>query len=211
MTAPVREDIAALLRAGVPYSKIRTQLHVSNDTIITTRKAIGMAPGGTTFPDGRPKTDDERRADITRRHTRAATMLRAGASYREIRAELGISPGTISNIRRTLDIPSPRTPRPVRTPAEALALYSTPHADGHTHWTGPRTGGGNPQLWADGRSYSPLRIAFHLHHGREPQGRVRTDCDDPKCITGAHLADRRLREANHRADTAFEQIFGSPS
>lgn len=42
MTHPKHDAVAALLRAGTPYSQIRTQLHVGNPTIIRVRKAIGM-------------------------------------------------------------------------------------------------------------------------------------------------------------------------
>lgn len=132
-------------------------------------------------------------------------MIRDGASYSQIRAALGLSPPTISSIRRALDIP--RRAQRARTPAEALALYSQPATDGHTHWTGPHSGCGVPQLWADGRSYRTLRVAFHLHHHRHPDGPVRRACDDPHCITGAHLTDRTIRATHHRADQAYERIF----
>lgn len=204
MTHPKRDQVAALLRAGTPYRQIRAQLHVGNPTIIATREAIGMPPGRR---GGRPKTDEQRRTDMLQRHPRAIAMIRDGASYSQIRAALGLSAPTISSIRRALDIP--RRPERARNPAEALALYSQPHTDGHTHWTGSHSGCGVPQLWADGRAYRTLRVAFNLHHGRDPEGPVRRGCDDPQCITGAHLTDRRIRQANHRADQAYERLFGT--
>ncbi len=202
----IREDIAALLRAGVPYSTIRTQLGVGNSTIIRVRNAIGMPPGR----PGTPQTDEQRHAATLKRHPKAAAMLRNGATYTQVHDTLGLSRPTIRSIRVALNIPVPANATPARTPADAFALYARPHTDGHTHWTGPHTGT-TPQLWADGRVYSALRIAFRLHHDREPDGPIRrggNNCDDPHCINGAHLTDRRIREANHRADQAFEQIFG---
>lgn len=206
MTA-VRADVAALLRAGVPYRQIRAQLRVGNPTIIATRKAIGMPPGR---PGGHPMTDEERRTATLQRHPEAAAMLRAGATYRQIRAALGISPPTISKIRRDLDIPVREPHRPARTTAQALAIHAQPHTDGHTHWTGPHTSR-MPQLWAEGRCHSVLRVAFQLHHNRQPVGPVRRDCNDPDCITGAHLTDHTIRQANHRADAAYDAIFGGAS
>lgn len=199
----IRADVAELLRANVPYRQIRARLGVGNMTITATRKALGMPPG---TPGGRPLAPTERATATERRHPQAAAMLRSGATYSQIQAALGISRPTIRRIRRTLNIPVPERPT-ARTTTEALAHHSTPAGDGHTHWDGPHTAS-TPQLWAEGRAFSTLRIAFHAHHGREPQGPVRRNCQDPDCITGAHLTDRRLRQANTRADQAYDAIFG---
>lgn len=206
MTHPLTDQITALLRAGTPCSQIRAQLGVGQSTITATRKAIGMPPG---TPGGRAKTEEQRHADCIRRHPRAVAMIQAGASYRQIKAELGITSPIISNIRRALGIPRREHPHPYRTTAQALALHARPHTDHHTHWTGTHNSHGMPQLWAEGNCHSVLRIAFRLHHDREPQGPVRRGCTDPQCITGAHLTDRTIRAAHHRADHAFERIFGT--
>ncbi|WP_208630315.1 hypothetical protein, partial [Amycolatopsis kentuckyensis] len=80
---------------------------------------------------------------------------------------------------------------------------------GHTHWTGPIDAVGKPILWNRHRALNGRHIAFRLHHGRDPEGRVTVACDEPRCIAGAHLADSTIRAAHHRADKVFERIFGS--
>lgn len=206
MTHPLTEQIAAMLREGATYAAIRERHGVGHATIAKTRNTFGIPtpPGRTGRRKGAADTD-----------ARIAAMLRAGATYAAIREQLGVCGQRINGIRVRESIPLPdnrpgRRPYGVRTPEQTLTHYSQPTPDGHTHWTGP-TSEGKPKLWHGPRALNPLRLAFRLHHGREPQGHVRPSCVDPHCITGAHLADRRLREANHRADRAFERIFGNPS
>ncbi|MFJ1664829.1 Trp family transcriptional regulator [Streptomyces bottropensis] len=194
--------VARMLRAGATYRQINEQLGASPATVIRIRRELQIP-----VPDGRPGSHN-RRDDI---HDQVAGMLRAGATYSQIRNTLRVSSRVIAAARRTHSIKLAPGRQRDRTPADTLALYSAPTGDGHTHWTGPWAGR-KPQLWHTGRAHSALRIAFRLHHGREPQGRVtrgNQGCEDPQCITGAHLADDRIRAARHRADQAFEQIFGS--
>jgi uncharacterized protein YerC len=207
LTHPLTEQIAAMLRAGATYRAIRAELGVGQATIAKTRAALGIPT-----PPGRTR----RRKGAADADARIAAMLRAGATYRAIRAELGVCGQRITRVRVSERIPLPdarpgRRPYGVRTPEQTLAHYSQPTPDGHTHWTGP-TDGTKPKLWHGPNALNPLRVAFRLHHGREPQGHVRpgaNGCDDPACITGAHLTDRTIREANQRADKAFERIFGT--
>ena len=195
----IRDQVADMLRAGATYRDIEAKLKVSSSTITGARREydIPMPPGRGTNKRI-PETD-----------TQIADMLRNGATSRDVAARLRVSPSRIADVRRTHNIPIPDThsgPYTVRTPAQTLAHYSVPAADGHTHWKGP--GGNRPQIWHHSRSLSGLRVAFQAHHGREPVGRVTRGCHDPACITGAHLTDHTIRQANHRADQAFEHIFG---
>ncbi|MFM9473974.1 hypothetical protein [Streptomyces scabiei] len=205
MTARPREDVAAMLRAGATYRQIIARLGVRQATIAATRKAysIPLPPGRT----GRHR-DTPGAADVD---AAIATMLRAGATYTEVREQLHVSAQRISGVRLEQKIPVPAGRCPghngPRTPEQTLAQYSRPAADGHTTWTGPTDGAGKPTIWNRHKALSGWRIAFLAHHGREPDGRVTVACDHPRCINGAHLTDRRLREANRRADKAFEQIF----
>ncbi|HKX69900.1 MAG TPA: hypothetical protein VJM75_01675 [Acidimicrobiales bacterium] len=86
---------------------------------------------------------------------------------------------------------------------QAFTRHSNPNTDGHTDWTGPTDGRGNPNVWAQGKRRNGLHMAFRLHHHREPQGRVRRTCTHPGCIT-----DHTIRQAHRRADTAYDAIFG---
>lgn len=204
------EQIAAMLRAGTPYSHIKRQLHVGHATIHAVREAHGIALTSRAL-DTLP--DDQRRATILNRHPRVAELLHAGATYRQITAETGIGPPTISLVRKTLGIPIPDRRKgfaPTRTIAETLTHYTQPQPDGHAHWTGPRNGT-RPAFWHQGRPHQARRETFRAHHGREPQGRVQVGCTDPACIAGAHLTDDHLR-AEHRAqqhlDAQYTAIFG---
>ncbi|MDX2552588.1 hypothetical protein ACKI1J_42815 [Streptomyces scabiei] len=197
----VHDDVAALLRAGATYRQIFEQLGAGPDIVKRVRRQHAIP-----VPDDRPGSH-RRRTGI---HDQIAAMLHAGGTYPQIKAALHVSSRLIASVRRTYDIPLPPTRQRDRTPAETLTLYSAPTTDGHTHWTGPWAGR-KPQLWHNGRAHSALRVAFQIHHGREPEGRVtrgNQGCTDPQCITGAHLNDDRTRAARHRADQAFEQIFG---
>jgi uncharacterized protein YerC len=200
--------IAAMLTAGATYRQITAQLGVGQATIAKIRNTLGIP-----VPPGRGGRCASRRGDAAQTDARIADMLRAGATYADIRSELHVSALRISGIRQSHNIPLPpgRTPGPtgVRTPEQTLAHYSRPTTDGHTHWTGPTDGAGKPMVWHRHKGISAWRVAFRVHHNREPNGHVRSACDDPECIAGAHLTDSRLREANRRADQAFERIFGS--
>ncbi|MCZ0996375.1 Trp family transcriptional regulator [Streptomyces noursei] len=203
-----REDIAAMLRDGATYRQIIAQLGVGQATIAATRKALSIPcprPHRTQPPQHRRR----RRRHRHRHHAPRRRHLQRNPppAPRQRPAHLQHPPpAQHPRTRRPLPRP-PRTPHPEQT----LAHYSQPAPDGHTTWTGPTDSAGKPTIWNRHKALSAWRIAFHLHHGREPEGRVTVACDQPHCITGAHLTDRRIRQANHRADQAFEQIFGSPS
>lgn len=53
--------------------------------------------------------------------------------------------------------------------------------------------------------------SFRLHHGREPIGNATVGCEVPGCVAGQCIEDQPIRDANRRADKAFEAIFGSPA
>lgn len=66
---------------------------------------------------------------------------------------------------------------------------------GHLHWTGATTGtSGTPVVALGGQVVTAYRLAFVWHHDRQPEGNVRPRCAYPRCVAGAHLADRRIRE-----------------
>jgi hypothetical protein len=82
--------------------------------------------------------------------------------------------------------------------------------DGHVRWRGYTDATSNtPLLFHAGQRIPAPKAAFILHHGRDPVGKPLPTCDMTGCIAGAHLADRPMREANQRADAAYEAIFGA--
>ncbi|MCZ4611595.1 hypothetical protein O3S80_49205 [Streptomyces sp. Lzd4kr] len=201
MTA-VRADIAAMLRAGATNRQIQEQLGISEHALRQARKLLGLAQARRT------------RAELDALEEKAVAMLRAGATLNKIYAELRLGRNRIIELRRLHSIPVPEYQHVSDitrlTIDEAFARHTQPTPTGdHLLWTGPHSGR-KAQLCASGRRYNPRAIAFRKHHGRDPDGRLerRTNCDEPMCIAGAHLTDRRIRHAHTHADQALEQIFG---
>ncbi|WP_141746611.1 hypothetical protein [Streptomyces sp. LUP30] len=67
---------------------------------------------------------------------------------------------------------------------------------GHAHWTGPTASNQSPKVVAGEKPETAYRVAFRLHHGRQPDGPVHPACGIPRCVAGAHLMDAPLRHAN---------------
>lgn len=198
----VRSDVVAMLRAGATMAQIKQQLHVTNYAIRTTRRALNIP-----VPPERAKRS---RAELSALEGQAVTMLRAGASYEEIRHALGFGRNRIAALRKQHRIPVPQRDLQAatrRTVDEAFARYAQLTGDGHILWTGPRSGRG-VDLLASGRKHNARAVAFTKHHGRAPEGWLRRTCDQPGCIAGAHHTDHRIRQAHQHADQAFPLIFG---
>lgn len=140
-----------------------------------------------------------------------AELLRAGATYAEIRQQLGIgSNTTISEVRKALHLPVPHRTRPTRTLQETYDLYAKPYGDGHARWEGPWAGR-MPQIChpgKTGRKESALRVAFRLEYGREPVGQVKATCGEPQCVARRHIEDRPMRA---RTQATYAAIFGADS
>jgi len=185
--AEPREDVAEMLRQGATYREIISELGVSAHVVSATRSAYNIPlPVG----PGRRRSPQERAAN----EKRTIELLQGGATYQQIKDEVGISAPTIIAIRRKAGLPDPGhrgAPEP-RTIAEGLAASVEPYGDGHARWTGPMTGR-MPQLHADGQRFNARHVLFEQHRGRPPVGYVRSDCRDQACVAGAHLTDDLLR------------------
>jgi hypothetical protein len=141
-----------------------------------------------------------------------ASMLHAGHSQAHIVRTLHVAPRTVQLHRLTLGLP-PAKPGP-RAPASFEAAYqalAVPAEGGHARWTGPVSSKGVAVVWIRSTARSAARIAFQLRHGREPVGNVKSTCEMEQCVAGSHLEDRPMREANRRADRAFNAIFREAS
>lgn len=143
------------------------------------------------------------RADI-------AELLRTNISQAEICRRLHCAPITVQRAREALGLPAPRAgcmPGRPRTFEEALRARSRDTDDGHRVWDG-WTNDGAPIVSCGGKTRSAYRVAFVEYWGREPVGRVTAGCRLKGCVRGDHLQDGRIREANRRADAAYERLFG---
>ncbi|TQL21943.1 helix-turn-helix domain-containing protein [Streptomyces sp. SLBN-134] len=139
-------------------------------------------------------------------------LLRADVPHLRIARQLGVSRETVRATHRALGLPvRVRGGRPAHTsPEDAYRAHAEPGTDGHVRWTG-YTDGSLPIVFHSSQHTPAPRIAFRLHHGRAPEGRLTRTCDMPGCVAGGHYADQRIRAANRRADKAFSTIFGSAS
>ncbi|MBP5922143.1 MULTISPECIES: hypothetical protein [Streptomyces] len=189
-----RADVAELLYQGATYDTVMRQLGVSAHVVSATRKAykipLPVGPGYRYSPE-----------DKARLEQRVAVLLLQGATYDEISAEVGLSHPTIRLIRLDWNIPKAVRPKPSRTVAQTLALYTETYGQGHVRWTGPYSGR-MPQLFAEGRSHNARRVAFTAHHGRAPVGYTLSDCREPGCMAGPHLTDEPMRSTRRSLPAA---------
>ena len=138
-------------------------------------------------------------------------LLRAGTPDIRIAKQLHVSPKTVRATRQAIKLPAPKrgSEAAYASLEEAFRAHTEPVDGGHLRWTGyVDSAGGLPVLSYRRRRQAVPRVAFRTHYGREPVGNVLQTCDYEGCIAGAHLADRPMREANQRADAAFDEIFG---
>lgn len=63
---------------------------------------------------------------------------------------------------------------------------------GHRLWRGRRSVNGSPIVGHTGRTV--YRLAFRLHYGREPIGRLTRSCTRKFCVEGSHQHDQVLRD-----------------
>lgn len=148
-----------------------------------------------------------RRREAVRRDIE--TLLRQDVPQMHIARRLGVGPLRVQRVREALGLPAPqRGPRErYASLAEAFHAHTTPADDGHLRWASALRG--TPHVRFRQQRVPATRVAFELHHGRPPVGRVLTSCDTDGCLSGAHLTDQLMRAANRRADKAFASIFGT--
>lgn len=190
-SAELDDQVAVLLHAGATYRTICRQLEIGYYRVQRVR-AERQIP----LPIARTRRSPQ---ELKALEERVVAILRAGATYREVREATRFSLNRISSLRRQHSIPVPdrsreRGAKQRRTVDEAFDLYTRPTPDGHLLWTGPRSGRG-VDLLAEGRKHNARAVAFQRHHGREPEGRIwrARECDEPCCIAGAHHTDQLIR------------------
>jgi len=141
-----------------------------------------------------------------------AELLRAGYGDTTIARRLGVTVSTVKKARSALRLPAARSGNKVAGSVEDLYWrYAQLLDDGHASWSGHRTSKGTPCMRWGGRTghlYSAYRVAFRIHHGREPEGFAIPGCGMPACVAGPHITDRLMREQQARADALYARIFG---
>ncbi|MBK3575115.1 hypothetical protein JHN63_15100 [Streptomyces sp. MBT65] len=104
------DEIAALLRAGATHQHIVNTLNVGNSRVVRVRSEHGIP-----LPPGRAKRT---RAELDTLAGRATAMLRAGATYQQIRDATRLDVHRICALRKQHRIPVPdRRPNRPTTPA----------------------------------------------------------------------------------------------
>ncbi|WP_371624084.1 hypothetical protein OG245_15340 [Streptomyces sp. NBC_01116] len=123
-----------------------------------------------------------------------ADMLREGIAQRDIMRTLHVSYKTVTSHRIALSLPAPkRGGHPLRPIETEFHARTEPVDGGHLRWTGHHAHG-VPRLGRQGKHPSAYRVAFRLHHGREPIGHAKPGCGYAQCVAPAHLEDRPMRE-----------------
>ncbi|MGW2951599.1 hypothetical protein [Streptomyces eurythermus] len=121
-----------------------------------------------------------------------ARLLKAGpVSDAEVCRQLRCHKRYVAEVRRDLGLPKYRPPRRVWG-REDYERLSVPLTGGHRRWKGRYDQFGVPVA---SRLLTAYRLAFRVHHGREPVGRVEGTCRYKRCVAGEHLTDRILRNA----------------
>lgn len=150
-------------------------------------------------PPKRPKPEREATLRLVE------DLLRQDVPAVRIAQQLQVSGHTVRKVRAAIGLPSPGPGKRIGypTPDAAFVAQTKQLEDGHQIWAGT----GKYVCFRQER-IAPSTIAFRLHNGRPPVGPVRINCGLKGCVAGGHLEDRQIRDANRRADTAFEVIFG---
>lgn len=131
-------------------------------------------------------------------------LLRAGTmTETAIAAQLGISRPAVHKIRAAYGLPAPRRGSSPKHASfeDAYRAHAVPASDGHAAWTGS-WGDVTPVVQHRHSTRSAYKIAFRLHHGRDPQGLVKSSCGKHGCVAGAHLTDTVMRREAREAAAA---------
>ncbi|MEU9033833.1 helix-turn-helix domain-containing protein [Streptomyces sp. NPDC048352] len=126
----------------------------------------------------------------------AAALDGADRSNLAVARTLGVSPARVRRVRAAAGVPPYQRGRrrSCETWQEAFETRTVAVEGGHLQWTGPTNEHGTPLLRHGLEAETAYRYAFRIHHEREAEGKVGPSCGYPRCVAGAHLEDRVLRE-----------------
>ncbi|WP_019061777.1 hypothetical protein [Streptomyces prunicolor] len=133
-----------------------------------------------------------------------ALLAEEDVSNRAVALKLGIGDRRVDEVRKRVGLPSyVRGRRPAYGSwLEAFTEQSEPVEGGHRRWTGTRERCGTPVVRHRTSIQTAYRVAFRLHNGREPEGKVSQSCEIPGCVAGEHQRDRVMREAAKAGEAA---------
>ncbi|MEV6738613.1 hypothetical protein AB0N14_17460 [Streptomyces sp. NPDC051104] len=123
----------------------------------------------------------------------AAVLEAETVSDAELAERLDCGPDLVARVRASLGQPAFPAPPSATASSEEQRFreLAVEGIDGHVRWSGRTTREGVPLV---DHFVTAARVAFRLHHGREPEGQVRGTCLVNHCLAGEHLADRVIRE-----------------
>ncbi|MFD0209191.1 hypothetical protein ACFVH9_08635 [Streptomyces hirsutus] len=138
---------------------------------------------------------------------RIARLLKEGPiSDGEASRRLHVRKRAIAAVRADLGIPKYVVRRGKEWTREDYEELSVPLTGGHRRWRGRINRDGVPMA---GKDLTAYRLAFRLHHGREPEGRMVGTCRIKRCVAGAHLEDNVLRAAKTDGSMLAELPVGA--
>ncbi|MFI1702967.1 hypothetical protein [Streptomyces griseoruber] len=142
--------------------------------------------------------------DVSDEQIYRALLAEEDISNSAVAAQLGCGWRRVDEVRKRVGLPSyVRGRRAVyRSWEEAFTEQSEPVEGGHRRWTGTREKGGTPVVRHRASIQTAYRVAFRLHHGREPEGNLTRSCKIPGCVAGEHQQDRVMREAQKVGEAA---------
>lgn len=120
-------------------------------------------------------------------------------------ARLGVCYTSVARVRADLGMPAFRHRLKVWTPEE-FERAAPKIQGGHRLWKGRFGPSGVPMA---NRVLTAYQLAFRLHHGREPVGKVMGRCRKKGCVEGAHLVDKVMREATEDPSSLTEMPAGA--
>ncbi|MDX3067291.1 hypothetical protein PV518_34840 [Streptomyces sp. ND04-05B] len=131
-----------------------------------------------------------------------ALLAEEDVSNRAVAQKLGVGDKRVNEVRKRVGLPSYVRGRRAAYGSwkEAFTAQSEPVTGGHRRWTGTREGCGTPVVRHRTSIQTAYRVAFRLHHGREPEGKVSQSCEIPGCVAGEHQVDRVIRAARKAGD-----------
>ncbi|MGW3445607.1 hypothetical protein [Streptomyces sp. NPDC001076] len=133
-----------------------------------------------------------------------ALLAQEDVSNSAVAAQLGCGWRRVDEVRKRVGLPAyVRGRRPLYGSwQEAFTEQSEPVEGGHRRWTGTREKCGTPVVRYLTSIQTAFRVAFWLHHGREPEGHVTRSCEIPGCVAGEHQQDRITRKAAKAGEVA---------
>jgi hypothetical protein len=208
--------------AGTPVLAYKENLYTAASIAFTIQH--GRQPHGYVLPDcgmkhcvapahvndeaGRQQTRREARAqrglgDVPAKCVSGHDLVEHAKFEPDGTAYCGLCKALDKRAQRDPSVPRPPRLRPASLD-EAFQRHTALAEDGHVRWTGS-TSHTTPTVWFEGSLRSAYKVAFRLHHGREPEGIVTPSCDGPLCVAGAHVEDQPMRRRHQQEERKAKQ------